>query len=95
MHSRRSFFRLMAAAPALRLGASQKLIVRSANPEDFEMPLDGFQTWLTPVDRFFVRTHFYRPAVKMDDGGCASAARWRGRWRWTWGSCASSRARNW
>ena len=67
MHSRRSFFRLLAAAPALRLGASQKLIVRSANPEDFEMPLDGFQTWLTPVDRFFVRTHLYRPAVKMDD----------------------------
>lgn len=30
------------------------------------MPLDGFSTWITPVERFFVRSHMYAPAV---DGG--------------------------
>jgi DMSO/TMAO reductase YedYZ molybdopterin-dependent catalytic subunit len=41
------------------------MIVRSKRPEDFEMPLDGFSTWLTPVERFFVRTHVYTPKVEM------------------------------
>jgi sulfite oxidase len=62
--SRRSFFRLLSAAPALASGATNSsLIIRSANPEDFEMSLDGFETWITPVDSFFVRTHLYRPSV--------------------------------
>ncbi|HZT33944.1 MAG TPA: sulfite oxidase [Bryobacteraceae bacterium] len=39
------------------------MIIRSARPEDFEMPLEGFLHWLTPTDRFFVRTHLYRPKV--------------------------------
>ncbi len=66
MFSRRGFFRLMAAAPALRqaCGGGQ-FIVRSANPEDLETPLSGFSSWITPVERFFVRTHFYRPDVKL------------------------------
>lgn len=33
------------------------------NPEDYEMPLEGFQDWITPVDRFFVRSHHYTPKV--------------------------------
>jgi DMSO/TMAO reductase YedYZ molybdopterin-dependent catalytic subunit len=41
------------------------MIVRSANPEDFEMPLSGFDTWITPAERFFVRTHIYRPKVEL------------------------------
>jgi len=51
--------------PAMALPAQDKarLTVRSARPEDFEMPLEGFATWITPVDRFFVRTHLYNPAV--------------------------------
>ena len=62
--SRRSFFRLLSAAPVLASGATNSsLIIRSANPEDFEMSLDGFETWITPVDSFFVRTHLYRPSV--------------------------------
>jgi DMSO/TMAO reductase YedYZ molybdopterin-dependent catalytic subunit len=68
--TRRTFFRWLSAAPALASAAADdKLIVRSANPEDFEMPLAGFTSWITPVDRFFVRTHVYRPAV--------DAAQWR------------------
>lgn len=31
------------------------------------MPLDGFSSWLTPVERFFVRSHHYTPEVKLDD----------------------------
>jgi DMSO/TMAO reductase YedYZ molybdopterin-dependent catalytic subunit len=62
--SRRSFFRLLSAAPALAARAADPgLIIRSHNPEDFEMPLDGFTTWITPADRFFVRTHLYKPTV--------------------------------
>ena len=49
-------------AATLRLQAAD-MIVRSARPEDFEMPLDGFNTWITPVERFFVRTHVYTPKV--------------------------------
>src|SRR3954452_15526377 len=62
--SRRTFFRLLSAVPALGLrGAESGLIIRSRNPEDFEMPLDGFSTWITPADRFVVRTHIYKPTV--------------------------------
>jgi DMSO/TMAO reductase YedYZ molybdopterin-dependent catalytic subunit len=39
------------------------MIVRSKRPEDLEMPLDGFDHWITPIERFFVRTHVYVPQV--------------------------------
>ena len=37
---------MLAALPALSLPAQDKarLMIRSARPEDFEMPLDGFTT---------------------------------------------------
>src|SRR6266536_2977319 len=80
MHqSRRAFFRLLAVAPGfLARGADPGLTIRSKNPEDFEMTLDGFNTWLTPNERFFVRTHLYRPTVdvkqwKLRVGGLVSA----------------------
>jgi sulfite oxidase len=61
--SRRCVLKLIpAAAGMLRLRAAD-MIVRSARPEDFEMPLDGFNTWITPTERFFVRTHVYTPKV--------------------------------
>ncbi len=65
MHAnRRSFLRLIpAAAGMLRLRAAD-MIIRSTRPEDFEMPLDGFATWITPVERFFIRTHVYTPKVE-------------------------------
>jgi DMSO/TMAO reductase YedYZ molybdopterin-dependent catalytic subunit len=61
---------LLAAAPAFAARAAESgFIVRSHNPEDFEMPLDGFSTWITPADKFFIRTHLYRPTV--------DAGKWR------------------
>lgn len=42
------------------------MIVRSARPEDFEMGPDGFTTWITPVERFFVRSHVYTPKVDVE-----------------------------
>jgi sulfite oxidase len=38
-----------------------RMIVRSSRPEDLEMPLDGFNQWITPIDRFFVRCHTFTP----------------------------------
>ena len=43
------------------------MIVRSPRPQDLEMPIDGFQEWITPIDRFFVRCHTYTPEVKAAD----------------------------
>ena len=40
-------------------------MVRSVRPQDYEMPLDGFDTWITPIDRFFVRNHMSRPTVDL------------------------------
>ena len=31
------------------------------------MPLDGFLDWITPIDRFFVRSHTYTPSVNLND----------------------------
>lgn len=67
--SRRRLLHLLPFASGLALGGGNDsrpgMIVRSANPEDFEMPLAGFDTWLTPAERFFVRTHIYRPRVDL------------------------------
>ena len=65
--SRRHFFQALSAAAlarGLRLPAAE-MIIRAARPEDFEMPLSGFDSWITPNDRFFVRTHVYTPAVEL------------------------------
>ncbi|MGH9721351.1 MAG: sulfite oxidase [Bryobacteraceae bacterium] len=76
MINRRQFFRMSAAASAVLRGADappnppkKGMIVRSVRPEDLEMPLDGFTQWITPVERFFVRSHMYMPKV--------DAATWR------------------
>ncbi|MGH9660775.1 MAG: hypothetical protein ACRD96_19665, partial [Bryobacteraceae bacterium] len=61
MISRRRF---LAAVPAAAFSADRPkrdMIVRSRRPEDFEMPLEGFAEWITPNDRFFVRSHVYTP----------------------------------
>ena len=68
--SRRRLLYLLSLAPGLALRGDQRgknLMVRSANPEDFEMPLSGFDTWLTPAEDFFVRTHIYKPKVALSD----------------------------
>jgi sulfite oxidase len=68
--SRRGFFRsTIALAGALSSRAADRpkrdMIVRSVRPEDLEMPLDGFNSWITPVERFFVRCHMSKPSVDL------------------------------
>ena len=66
--SRRNFFAL-AAGGLLAAQDPQKvgMIVRSARPEDLEMPLSGFADYITPIEHFFVRTHVYAPTVELND----------------------------
>ncbi len=77
-NSRRHFFQTVAGAGLVSLASQRHLargaehtksnmIVRSARPEDFEMPLDGFGDWITPIDRFYVRSHHYTPTVSLND----------------------------
>ena len=51
------------------------MLVRSARPEDLEMPLSGFSDYITPIDRFFVRSHVYTP--RIDIGAVAIDSRGR------------------
>jgi DMSO/TMAO reductase YedYZ molybdopterin-dependent catalytic subunit len=43
------------------------MLVRSARPEDLEMPLAGFADYITPIEHFFVRTHVYVPTVNANE----------------------------
>ena len=56
-------------AGASAAGAVEKSNMRvlSARPEALEMPLDGFRDWITPVERFFVRSHHYTPRVDLSE----------------------------
>jgi len=38
------------------------LLVRSSRFLDLETPIDYFDTWITPVPRFFVRNHMHEPS---------------------------------
>ncbi|HLJ14436.1 MAG TPA: molybdopterin-dependent oxidoreductase [Bryobacteraceae bacterium] len=70
--SRRQLVRMCAAGliPASYVRAAEvtkkNMIVRSVRPQDLEMPLDGFSDFITPVERFFVRTHDYTPNVDLN-----------------------------
>ena len=70
MVSRRGFL-AMAAAGLLRIQktpedvAHLEMIVRSARPEDLEMPPSGFGDFITPIEHFFVRTHVSVPRVDI------------------------------
>ena len=55
---------LMAADPAEAKDTSQEqLIVRSPRPQDFETPLEYLDSYLTPNEVFFVRSHFGPPVI--------------------------------
>lgn len=43
--------------------AKDRLIVRSARPQDLETPPHLLDTWITPNDLFYVRSHFYTPSI--------------------------------
>ncbi|HTP36642.1 MAG TPA: sulfite oxidase [Candidatus Acidoferrales bacterium] len=68
---RELFAALMAAAAAQRVSSQdgpvtipgkRPMIVHNDRPEDLETPMKYFDTWVTPVDAFFVRQHIPRPA---------------------------------
>lgn len=59
---------LLSAAPPAWAPADKKkvgMIVRSTRPEDLEMMIDGFNNDITPIERFFVRSHHYTPKVDL------------------------------
>ncbi|MBM3756491.1 MAG: hypothetical protein FJW38_21190 [Acidobacteria bacterium] len=65
--SRRGLFGLAGAA-LMAADGKRGMIVRSSRAEDLEMPLEGFlESYITPVERFFVRSHHYLPTVKAED----------------------------
>src|SRR5215831_14668597 len=71
---RQLFAAMLAAAAARRLQAADEstaipgkrpMILHNDRPEDLETPVRYFDSWITPVDVFFVRQHLPRPA-KID-----------------------------
>ena len=68
--TRRRLFLAAATGLLTRSSAADlsRMIVRSFRPQDLEMPLEGFNQWITPIDRFYVRTHTYTPeAPNLND----------------------------
>lgn len=43
-----------------------KLIVHSVRPPDMETPVELFDSWITPADRFYVRCHLSSPIVELN-----------------------------
>jgi DMSO/TMAO reductase YedYZ molybdopterin-dependent catalytic subunit len=64
MVSRRLFLAALAGGVVWSQRQQVEMIVRSARPEDLEMPFSGFDDYITPVENFFVRTHV--PVPNMD-----------------------------
>jgi DMSO/TMAO reductase YedYZ molybdopterin-dependent catalytic subunit len=46
-----------------RTGKHARLIARSARPVDFETPVDLLDSFITPLDAFYVRGHMTTPAI--------------------------------
>lgn len=51
-----------AADDSVTIPGKRPMILHNDRPEDLESPGAYFNTWLTPVDSFFVRQHIPRPA---------------------------------
>src|SRR5580704_9591569 len=50
------------ADDAVTIPGKRPMILHNDRPEDLETPGAYFDTWVTPVDSFFVRQHIPRPA---------------------------------
>ena len=57
-----------AANLAVDIPGKAGMIVRSARFLDLEMPLEFFNSWITPVPHFFVRNHMHEPSTLDADG---------------------------
>src|SRR5438105_14461904 len=51
------------AADTLIIPGKRPMILHNDRPEDLETPVKYFDSWVTPVDAFFVRQHLPRPAA--------------------------------
>lgn len=64
--SRRRLFSFAAGSLILHSAPKPGMIIRSTRAEDMEMPMSGFlESYITPVERFFVRSHHYVPTVDL------------------------------
>jgi DMSO/TMAO reductase YedYZ molybdopterin-dependent catalytic subunit len=52
---------LWAQAPRIAVG-KEKLTIRSVRPPDYETPVALLDSWLTPVEHFYVRSHMSVPS---------------------------------
>src|SRR5215467_9824304 len=69
--NRRQLFAAMLAASAARrlrgadegtaIAGKRPMILHNDRPEDLETPVKYFDSWVTPVDAFFLRQHLPRP----------------------------------
>src|SRR6266480_4572250 len=68
--NRRQIFAALLAATAARqvkgadgtaIQGKRPMILHNDRPEDLETPVKYFDTWVTPVDAFFVRQHIPAP----------------------------------
>ena len=48
--------------PRVPVAGEDGMILRSSRFVDLESPVEYFNTWLTPVPRFFVRDHMHEPS---------------------------------
>src|SRR6059036_501744 len=58
-----AFARAARADDPVIIPGKRPMIVHNDRPEDLETPLAYFDSWITPVDAFFVRHHLPRPAA--------------------------------
>jgi DMSO/TMAO reductase YedYZ molybdopterin-dependent catalytic subunit len=49
--------------PPVAIPGKRPLILHNDRPEDLETPVRYFDSWVTPIDVFFVRQHLPRPAA--------------------------------
>ena len=54
---------LFAQAPPRQLYGKDKLIIRSIRPPDFETPVSMLNSFITPNDTFYVRSHIPIPQI--------------------------------
>src|SRR5664279_5219937 len=53
--------RQVKAADGIAIPGKRPMILHNDRPEDLETPVKYFDSWITPVDVFFVRQHLPRP----------------------------------
>ncbi len=74
--TRKDFLRWIAGLPLAAMAEAQSgnpltvpgkrpMLVHNDFPEVLESPLEAFDSWLTPLDAFFVRQHLPRPKVDL------------------------------